>query len=340
MTATCKEHSPVSQVDTSQCCGEKKARNSHVLYDETIHVLQHVAEGYSRSQLGHHLGINSVCNQCRAYPMTRYVANKQIKMILPARHCKSKITADRTKGLKMRFDTHATPDEVLWCEAFLDTGRERQLLFHLLLPLLQLLIRFAKLFLDSLLFGNVRKCDYAELAAIRRIHRSCTNDHRQAAPVFLRQNEFEAIVALPHASFFLLGDHIRLLRRIEMVGLFSDNFCSRHADHLFKSRIDRKDPSTIIAHNHAFIQGLKNALHMLKPLRSVNVHRMPLFQTVRRSRVLSERLPSNPRLVATRKTPTKSSCSENRAHGWTEDGPKVFEVNLRHNFLGPASAFV
>jgi hypothetical protein len=68
-----------------------------------------------------------------------------------------------------------------------------------------------------------------------------------------------------------------------MVGFFSDNFCSRYADHPFKSRIDRKDPSTIIAHDHAFIQGLKNALHLLKPLRSLNSHRMPLFPTVRRS---------------------------------------------------------
>src|SRR5208283_4840408 len=154
---------------TSQRCGEKKARNSHVLYDETIHVLQHVAEGQSRSQLGHHLGIDSICNQRRAYAMTRYVANKQIQMIFPARHSKSKITPDRANALKMRFDTHATPDEALWCEAFLDAGRERQLLFHLLLPLFQLLVRFAKLLLGSLLFGNLRKCDYAELAAIRRI---------------------------------------------------------------------------------------------------------------------------------------------------------------------------
>jgi hypothetical protein len=84
-------------------------------------------------------------------------------MIFPARRRKSKITADRANGLKMRFDTHATPDEALWCEAFLDTGRERQLLVHLLLPLFQLLVRFAKLLLGSLLFGNLRKCDYAEL---------------------------------------------------------------------------------------------------------------------------------------------------------------------------------
>src|SRR5271165_3273307 len=172
MTATGKEHSPATQVDTSQGCGKKKARNSHVLYDETIHVLQHVAEGHSRSQLSHHLGIDSIGNQRRAYAMTRYIANKQIQMIFPARHSKSKITADRANGLKMRFDTHATPDEALWCQAFLDTGRERQLLFHLLLPLFQLFVRFAKLLLGSLLFGNLRKCDYAELAAIRRIHRS------------------------------------------------------------------------------------------------------------------------------------------------------------------------
>ena len=51
MTPTRKEHSPATQVDTSQCCGEKKARNSHVLYDETIHVLQHVAEGQPRVQV-------------------------------------------------------------------------------------------------------------------------------------------------------------------------------------------------------------------------------------------------------------------------------------------------
>src|ERR1700741_1487463 len=172
MTATGKEHSPATQVDTSQRCGEKKARNPHVLYDETIHVLQHVAEGDSRSHLGHHLGVDSICNQRRTYAMTRYVANKQIQMIFPARHSKSKITADRAHGLKMRFDTHATPDEALWCEAFLDTSRERQLLFDLLLPLFQLLVRFAKLLLGSLLFGNLCKCDYAKLAAILRIQRS------------------------------------------------------------------------------------------------------------------------------------------------------------------------
>src|SRR6516165_885460 len=160
MTATCKEHSPATQVDTSQRCGEKKARHSHVLYDETIHVLQHVAEGHSRAQLGHHLGIDSICNQRRAYAMARYVANEQIQMIFPARHSKSKITANRANGLKMRFDTHATPGEVLWSEAFLDAGRERQLLFHLLLPLPQLLVRFAKLLLGSLLVGNLCKCDY------------------------------------------------------------------------------------------------------------------------------------------------------------------------------------
>src|SRR6516225_2857407 len=125
MTATCKEHSPATQVDTSQRCGEKKARHSHVLYDETIHVLQHVAEGYVRSQLGHHLGIDSICNQGRAYAMARYVANKQIQMIFPTRHRESKIATNRANGLKMRFDTHATPHEALWCEAFLDTGRER-----------------------------------------------------------------------------------------------------------------------------------------------------------------------------------------------------------------------
>src|SRR5260370_4694540 len=172
MTATCKEHSPATQVDTSQRCGEKKARNSHVLYDETIHVLQHVAEGHSRSQLGNHLGVDSICNQRRAYAMTRYVANKQIQMIFPARHSQSEITADRANGLKMRFNAHATPDQALWRQAFLDTGRERQLLFHLLLSLFQLLVRFAKLLLGSLLFGNLRKCAYAELAAIRRIYRS------------------------------------------------------------------------------------------------------------------------------------------------------------------------
>src|SRR5215469_7090712 len=143
MTATCKEHSPATQVDTSQRCGEKKARNSHVLDDETVHVLQHVAEGHSRSQLGHHLGIESICNQRGADTMTRNVANKQIQMFFPARHRKSKITADRANGLKMRLDTQATPHEALWCEAFLDTGRERQLFFYLLLPLLQLLVRFA-----------------------------------------------------------------------------------------------------------------------------------------------------------------------------------------------------
>jgi hypothetical protein len=167
MTATRKEHSPATLVDTRQRCGGKKARNSHVLYDETIHVLQQVVEGHSRSQLGHHLGIDSICNQRRAYVMTRYVANKRIQMIFAARHSKSKITPDRANGVKMRFDTHATPDEALWCEAFPDTGRERQLLFHLLLPLFQLLVRFAKLLLGSLLFENLRKCDYAESAFCR-----------------------------------------------------------------------------------------------------------------------------------------------------------------------------
>ena len=86
-----------------------------------------------------------------------------------------------------------------------------------------------------------------------------------------------------------------------MVGFFSDNFFSRDADHTLKSRVDRKDPSTLIAHNHAFIQGLKNALHLLKPLRSVNAHKMPLFQTARRSCLSSEGLPSSPRLIAIRK---------------------------------------
>jgi len=61
------------------------------------------------------------------------------------------------------------------------------------------------------------------------------------------------------------------------------------------------DPSTIIAHNHAFIQGLKNTLYLLKPLRSSNADSMPLFQTARRSCVSSERLPNSPRLIAIRK---------------------------------------
>src|SRR5882672_1765424 len=301
MTAAGKQHSPASQVDTSQCCGEKKSRNSHILYDETIHVLQHVAQGHSRPQLGHHLGIDSIGDQRRAYAMTRYIANQQIQMIFPARHSKSKITADRANGLKMCFDTHATPGEALWSETFLDAGREGQILFDLFLPLFQLLVRCAKLLFGSLLFGNLRKSDYTVLAAIRGIHHSRTNDHWQATPVFFRQDEFEAIVALPHSSFFLLGNHICFLGGIEMVGFFSDNFRSRDAYHPFKSRIDRKDPSTIIAHNHAFIQGLKNALHLLKPPRSLNAHRMPLFQTARRSCVSSERPPSSPRLIAIRK---------------------------------------
>src|SRR5580704_4317033 len=138
--------------------------------------------------------------------MAGYIANKQIQMIFPVRHSKPKITADRAYGLKIRFDTHATPGEAFWSEGFLDAGREGQIVFNLFLPLFQLLVRFAQLLLGSLLFGNIGKCDYTELAAIRGMHHSRTYNHRQAAPAFLRQDEFEAIVALPHSSFLLLGD--------------------------------------------------------------------------------------------------------------------------------------
>jgi hypothetical protein len=164
MTATCKEHSPATLVDTRQRCGGKKPEIPMFSMTKRFMCCSRSSRG---SQLGHHRGIDSICNQRRAYVMTRYVANKRIQMIFAAGHSKSKISPDRANGVKMRFDTHATPDEALWCEAFLDTGRERQLLFHLLLPLFQLLVRFAKLLLGSLLFGNLRKCDYAESAFCR-----------------------------------------------------------------------------------------------------------------------------------------------------------------------------
>src|SRR5271165_146949 len=105
-------------------------------------------------------------------------------MIFSARHSESKITADRANGLKVRFDTHATPGETLRSDAFLDAGREGQILFCFFLALFQLLVRCAKLLLGSLLVGNLRKCDYTVLAPIRGIHRSRANDHRQATPIF------------------------------------------------------------------------------------------------------------------------------------------------------------
>src|ERR1700722_3161888 len=87
--------------------------------------------------------------------MTRDIADQQVELFFVKHLYQAEIAADRVRRLVERVDAQGSPKEWLGGQALLYPGRQRQVLLHLSLILLEPRVCCTELLFGAFLFRNI-----------------------------------------------------------------------------------------------------------------------------------------------------------------------------------------